>query len=86
MAKRRRIEITRERWTRISFPTSPWCDACNRPAELIPIGEAAVQARVTSAEVEWAVASGSLQVWTAGEHCWVCLHCISHLERNKEDA
>jgi hypothetical protein len=83
---RRRIEITRERWTRVTVHDTgpPQCTTCGLPPELVPLPEAAVRSGKPTGEIEGAVTSGLLRVWNAGEHRLVCLRCAKNLKRNDE--
>jgi hypothetical protein len=85
---RRRIEITRERWTRVTVrdPTPPLCPTCGLPPELIPLPDAAARTGRSTDELDQAVAAGLLQVWNAGEHRLVCLRCAGNLQRNDQHA
>ena len=85
---RRRIEITRERRTRLTFRDTapPRCPACGLVPELVPLAEAAVRVRVPPEDIERATESGLLQVWDAGEHRLVCLRCIHNLKGKDEHA
>jgi hypothetical protein len=78
---RRRIEITHERRTRLSFPAPPWCTNCNQAAELIPASQAAAEARIPADVLDRAIASGRLPAWTGSGCSWVCLQCARQLRK-----
>jgi hypothetical protein len=75
---RRRIEITREHWTRFSIRSaagSP-CPVCRRNPQLVTVSEAAMQARMPAEQIAAAITSGVIQVWTLGDTQLICLHCL----------
>jgi hypothetical protein len=78
---RRRIEITRERWTRFSIRSSVKspCPVCHRAPHLVTVSEAGMQARLPAEKIAAAIASGVIQVWTAGDTQLICLHCLNDI-------
>jgi len=85
---RRRIEITRERSTRLSLrgSTGVLCRNCGLTPDLVLIGEAAVRAGIALPAIDKAIAAGRIGSWNAGEQRFVCLHCAKNLGRNDQDA
>jgi hypothetical protein len=75
---RRRIEVTRERWTRVSFGGP--CPICGRPADLVPAADTPLSAEVLDA----AIASGRLHAWQAGQVRLVCRRCLDALQKELE--
>jgi hypothetical protein len=74
----RRIEIIRERTVRLTFRgnNALFCQVCCRAPELGSVAEAVTRTRLSLEDVESAIASGLLQVWTVGETRLVCLRCM----------
>ena len=83
---KRRMEITRERWTSFSFRghTALSCKSCGLVPELVRVDDAAARLGLPLADIDRAIASGILGCWNAGEHRLVCLRCTkSHWEKNR---
>src|SRR4051812_18839051 len=75
---KRRIEITRERWTqlRVRSAAAQPCSRCGSVPELKSVVEAAVAAAI---DVDWiarAIDTEELAKWKASNGPLVCLRCV----------
>jgi hypothetical protein len=84
--KKRRIEVTRERWTRIRIESHApvICPLCHGAADLSFLPAAPERTGVSQEDVNRAIRSGLLPVWEAqtGE-ALVCLDCLRKLKEEK---
>ena len=80
-AMKRRIEITRERWTRVRAQATngPLCSGCGSVRELMPLADAARAAAVSADRLGLAVKTGLLAACDAPGGSLVCLGCIHAL-------
>jgi len=78
---KRRIEITRERWTRVRVQPggSPRCAGCGSTPELRTVSEAAQAVAVAVEQIERALHRGELATWNASNGLLVCLQCVQNL-------
>jgi hypothetical protein len=85
--KKRRIEVTRERWTRIRIEARvpPVCPFCRGAPELVPAPVASERTGLSVEEVNRAINAGVLAAWeTQGSESVVCLGCVRKLKQEKE--
>src|SRR5689334_19532181 len=78
---KRRIEITRERWTRflVHPSTAQLCSWCGSVPELKNVAEAAAAAVVDVERIAQAINRGELAIWKASNGPLVCLRCVQLL-------
>jgi hypothetical protein len=78
---KRRIEITRERWTRLVVQpsTAQLCSRCGSIPELKSFAEAADAAAVDVERIARAINRGELAKWKASNGPLVCLRCVQLL-------
>jgi hypothetical protein len=84
--KKRRIEVTRERWTRIRIErhASVVCPVCRGAPDLSFVPAAAEQTGVSEDDLNRAIRSGLLPVWeTQASEAFVCLGCLRKLQKEK---
>ena len=83
--KKRRIEVIRERYTRIRIEShGPVCPVCRGAPELAFLPAASERTGVSAIDVERAVRSGLLAVWeTQSIEPMVCLGCLKKLREEK---
>jgi len=82
----RRIEITRETWTRLRVQgiAGSICPRCRTAEDLMPFREAARAALVLPDRLELAVRTGLVAVCDGPDGSLVCLGCIRDLLANKK--
>lgn len=84
--KKRRIEVTRERWTRIRIECGDRavCPFCRGAPDLALLPGAAERSGVTAEDLKKAIRSGLLPVSETPEgKTWVCLDCLRKLKEEK---
>ena len=84
--KKSRIEVTRERWTRIRIesPGSPLCPSCRGSPDLVFLATASERMGVRDEDVNGVIRSGLLSVWeTPSGEALVCLGCLRKLREEK---
>ena len=84
--KKRRIEVTRERWTRIRIESHgpAVCPLCRETSDLTFLRTAAEQTGVSAEDVNRAIRSALLPVWeTQNGEALVCLGCLRKLREEK---
>ena len=81
---RRRIEITREHWTRILFDgaCTPLCPTCRHAPELVTVSEAAVRSCIPAEDIEAAIASNLIPSLGGEGLRLVCLHCLNTIQKD----
>lgn len=85
---KRRIEITRERWTRLSLrqANTPVCPKCQSAPELRTVPEAAHILAISVDSLDLAIRTGLLPVWDASpEGMRICVGCLRNLLANKKE-
>ena len=84
--KKRRIEVIRERYTRIRIENHgpAVCPVCRGAPDLAFLPAASERTGVSAVDVERAVRSGLLAVWeTQSIEPMVCLGCLKKLREEK---
>ena len=84
--KKRRIEVTRERWTRIRIESHgpAICPLCRGAPELTFLTTASERTGVTAEDLNRAIRSALLPLWeTQGGEALVCLGCLRKLREEK---
>ena len=84
--KKRRIEVTRERWTRIRIesPGSAVCPSCRGSPDLALLPAALALMDVREEGVNRLIRSGLLPVWeTPRGEALICLGCLRKLSEEK---
>lgn len=84
--KKRRIDITRERWTRIRVESRGpgLCPSCRGAPDLASPSVASEQSGVSLGHVNSAIRSGLLPRWeTEGGEALVCLGCLGKLREER---
>ena len=84
---KRRIEITREKWTRLrvhSAAAQP-CSRCGSVPELKTVAEAAAAVAIDAERIARAIDTEKLAKWKASNGPLVCLRCAQLLFGEKSD-
>jgi hypothetical protein len=84
--KKRRIEVTRERWTqvRVEIREPTLCPFCRGAPDLALPSVASSRAGLTLEDLNRAIRSGLLPLWEIrGSDGLVCLSCVRKLKEEK---
>ena len=77
---KRRIELTRERWTRMSIPNAATSCPHNGPRrEVMTVLQAARRVGIPAGMLNDAIGQGRIAVWQGPGEALVCLPCVRDL-------
>jgi hypothetical protein len=78
---KRRIEITREKWTRLRMHSdiAQRCSRCGSTAQLKTVAEAVAAAAIDVESIARAIDRRELATWQASNGPLVCLRCVQLL-------